>query len=579
MIPKDFIDQLLSRVDIVDVIDRRVPLKKAGQNYQACCPFHNEKSPSFTVSPTKQFYHCFGCGAHGTAIGFLMEYGGLGFVDAVNELASDVGLSVPEDPGFNPRPRTAPQLGEAMEVAAQFYKQQLKASPRAIDYLKNRGLTGLIAAKYGIGYAPAQADSLKAAFPDYQAAELATAGLVIDGERGRYDRFRDRIMFPIRNSKGNVIAFGGRILDKGEPKYLNSPETPLFNKGSEIYGLFEARQAIREAGKVVVVEGYMDVVALSQFGIGYAVAILGTATTPIHARTLLRHADKVYYSYDGDDAGRRAAWRALENTLEAMQDGKEVDFLFLPEGEDPDTFVRAQGTQAFEAMLVQHAMPLSEFMIRGLIGNHSINAQEAKARILKAAQPLLARLTSAPMLASLIRRELGQRLGMTGEEVKNLVVRSRPPAPQTKPPLRSRDGESVPNGRQPSLYRHAAHLLMLHPEWARHLDADKLLPQESFARELGVLASWLRDLSAGTGASVEEAARGGPLEKLVETLHAETMALGLETSDEGVMNDLLSQIKSKWDRNRYILLSQTPLHQLSTAERMELQELLSYRKA
>ena len=579
MIPKDFIDTLLSRVDIVDVIDRRVPLKKAGQNYQACCPFHNEKSPSFTVSPTKQFYHCFGCGVHGTAISFMMEYGGLSFVDAVKELADDVGLAVPEDTSFTPRPKAAPQLGEAMEAAADFYKQQLKGSQRAIDYLKNRGLTGVIAARFGLGYAPAQADGLKAVFPDYQATELATVGLVIDGERGRYDRFRDRIMFPIRNSKGNVIGFGGRILDRGEPKYLNSPETPLFSKGSEIYGLFEARQVIREAGKVVVVEGYMDVVALAQFGISYAVATLGTATTPIHARTLLRHTDRVYYSFDGDNAGRKAAWRALENTLEALQDGKEVAFVFLPEGEDPDTFVRTQGAGVFEQMLEQQAVPLSEFLVRELIRDKAIATQEGRAKVFKAAQPLLSKLAGAPLLAALIRRELGHRLSLDASEVDGLLGQS-PPARQKSEWRPRRPGSiRLSPARQPSLYRHAAQLLMQQPAWANQIDPKKLLPDEPFAGELASLVVWMPTLPASSSAMLEEAARGGPLEKLVETLHAETMEIGAEPDQETVMNDLLRQIKAKWDRWRYAELSHTPLAELSPEERQEFQELLAQSRA
>ncbi|OYY81345.1 MAG: DNA primase, partial [Hydrogenophilales bacterium 16-62-9] len=290
MIPRDFIDTLLARVDIVDVIDRRVPLKKAGQNYQACCPFHSEKTPSFTVSPTKQFYHCFGCGAHGTALGFLMEYEHMSFPDAVGALAQDVGLPVPES-GESDRPKPPPALWDALEQAAQFYKKQLKQTSHAIDYLKRRGLTGAIAARYGIGYAPDGWSPLKQVFADYTADALAASGLVVDGDNRRYDRFRDRIMFPIRNAKGQIVGFGGRVLGQGEPKYLNSPETPLFHKGSELYGLFEARAAIKAAGRAIVVEGYMDVVALAQHGVEFAVAALGTATTPIHVRTLLRHTD------------------------------------------------------------------------------------------------------------------------------------------------------------------------------------------------------------------------------------------------------------------------------------------------
>ncbi len=372
MIPNDFIQTLLSRIDIVDVIDRYVPLKKAGANYQACCPFHSEKTPSFTVSPTKQFYHCFGCGAHGTAIGFLMEYGGKAFPDAVEELARDAGLEVPrvERPGESERREQAGDLTALTLEAARFYRAQLKDAPRAIAYLKDRGLTGAIAARFGIGYAPDAWQPLAAVFKRYDDPALETAGLVIAGEGGkRYDRFRDRIMFPIHDSRGQVIGFGGRVLGEGEPKYLNSPETPLFSKGRELYGLFLARSAIREAGAVVVVEGYMDVVALAQHGVDYAVATLGTATTPAHVQKLFRQSDRVIFCFDGDAAGRKAAWRALENALPVLADGKNAGFLFLPDGEDPDDFVRRRGKAAFEA-LIDHAMPASEFLLAELCAQH-----------------------------------------------------------------------------------------------------------------------------------------------------------------------------------------------------------------
>ncbi len=428
MIPRDFIDTLLARTDIVDVIDRRVPLRKAGQNYQACCPFHQEKTPSFTVSPTKQFYHCFGCGAHGSAIGFLMEHEGLGFVEAVEALAADAGLAVPQEAGAPGRPRAGADLYELMGQAARYYREQLKASPRAIAYLQKRGLTGEIAARYGLGYAPPGYESLASAFADYKRPELAAVGLVIDDERGRRDRFRDRIMFPIRDGKGRIVGFGGRVLDQGEPKYLNSPETPLFSKGSEIYGLFEARAAIRASNRVLVTEGYMDTVALAQFGIDYAVATLGTATTPVHARVLLRQAERVYYCFDGDNAGRKAAWRALENTLEALTDGKEAFFLFLPEGEDPDTYVRARGAAAFEAFMAGEAVPLSAYLVRQLAGEGAPQTAEARARVLKQAQPLLAKL-GAPILARLMRQELGLRLGLSEREGERLLGRA-PAAPR-----------------------------------------------------------------------------------------------------------------------------------------------------
>ncbi|HXU66162.1 MAG TPA: DNA primase, partial [Casimicrobiaceae bacterium] len=383
MIPRDFIETLLSRVDIVEVVDRYVPLKKAGANYQACCPFHSEKTPSFTVSPTKQFYHCFGCGAHGTAIGFLMEHGGQSFPEAVEALARDAGLEVPrvERTGEREARQVSQDLNETLLAAARFYRAQLKDAPAAIAYLKRRGLTGVVAAHFGIGYAPPGWQNLAAAFPAYDAPALDATGLVISGDNGkRYDRFRDRIMFPIHDTRGRVIGFGGRVLDAGEPKYLNSPETSVFSKGRELYGLYLARNAIRDAGRVVVVEGYMDVVALAQHGIGYAVATLGTSTTAAHAQKLLRLSDMVVFCFDGDAAGRKAAWRALENVLPVLADGKEARFLFLPDGEDPDDFVRKRGKDAFEQAL-DRAVPLSQYLLTELATQHSPTTAEGRAAL------------------------------------------------------------------------------------------------------------------------------------------------------------------------------------------------------
>jgi DNA primase len=354
VIPQDFIHLLLDRVDIVEVVERYVPLKKKGANYQACCPFHNEKTPSFTVSPSKQFYHCFGCGAHGTAISFLMEHAGLDFPEAVRELSARVGLTVPDDgQGRKPEDSRRDVLAAAMDEAARFYREQLKISDKAIAYLKGRGLSGETAARFGMGFAPDEWQGLARAGVDYQDSALEEAGLVIAGEGKRYDRFRDRVMFPIRNERGRVIAFGGRVIGQGEPKYLNSPETPLFHKGRELYGLHENRRGIQAAGFALVVEGYMDVVMLAQHGVDNALATLGTAVTPEHVTRILRLVDRVVYAFDGDNAGRKAAWRGLENTLPQLPDGKQVGFLFLPEGEDPDSYVRAHGGDAFRAACQQ----------------------------------------------------------------------------------------------------------------------------------------------------------------------------------------------------------------------------------
>ncbi len=408
MIPQQFIQDLLARIDIVDVVGRYVKLRKAGSNLLGLCPFHGEKSPSFTVSPTKQFYHCFGCGVHGTAIGFLMEHAGLSYPEAIRDLAQTVGMEVPDTRGDDAAPRRDPEALDILALAAKHYKSRLKDSPRAIDYLKRRGLTGETAARFGLGYAPEQWRGLEAAVPDYAAEALVTAGLVIentsdDGRKKRYDRFRDRIMFPIRNSRGQVIGFGGRVIDQGEPKYMNSPETPLFSKGRELYGLFEARDALRKEDCAIVVEGYMDVVMLAQHGVRNVVATLGTATTSDHVRTLLRTVDRVVFAFDGDAAGRKAAWRALEGCLPMAADTKRLDFLFLPPEHDPDTYVQEHGTEGF-ARAMKDAMPMSEFLIAGLSERVDLGQSEGRARLLAEARPLLLALPPAALRMQLVHR-------------------------------------------------------------------------------------------------------------------------------------------------------------------------------
>lgn len=437
MIPESFIQELLNRVDIVDVVDKSVPLKKAGANYSACCPFHNEKSPSFTVSPTKQFYHCFGCGAHGTAIGFLMEYQGVSFVEAVQDLAKNVGLVVPQETRDADRPAQKVVVGlqESLQQAANFYKAELKKSQRAIDYLKSRGLSGQIAAKFQIGYAPAGWQNLQGVFPHYESEALTTAGLVVENNQGRrYDRFRDRIMFPIHDQKGQVIGFGGRVINPEDtPKYYNSPETPLFQKGHELYGLFIARRAIRDAGRALVVEGYMDVVALAQYGIEYAVAALGTATTPYHIAKLMRQADEIVFCFDGDNAGRTAAWRAAMNALPALTDGLKLTFLFLPKEHDPDSYVREFGKEKFEAE-VKAAMPLSQYILQHLSENNPLQSQEDRVRFLNEAEPILQQI-HAPRSAMYLRKKVAELAQLSSEEMQSLLKLpnvNRPPA-QARP--------------------------------------------------------------------------------------------------------------------------------------------------
>ena len=462
MIPHAFLQDLLDRVDIVDVVGKYVQLKKGGANFMGLCPFHNEKSPSFTVSPTKQFYHCFGCGAHGTAIGFLMEHAGLSFPEAVGELAQGVGLTVPQEPspargGYGGHggqgggsERFAPvdgkavaALSELMQTACDYYRKALRAAPQAIQYLKKRGLTGEVAARFGLGFAPDGWQNLEAAFADYRSDALVEAGLVIvsekldaQGQPRRYDRFRERIMFPIRNVKGLVIGFGGRVLDGGEPKYLNSPETPLFSKGSELYGLFEARLAIREAHFVLVVEGYMDVVALAQLGFPNAVATLGTACTPIHVQKLLRQTDTVIFSFDGDAAGRRAARRALDACLPHAADNRTIRFLFLPPEHDPDSFIREFGKEAFSEQ-IEHALPLSQFMLNEVLIGKELDTPEGRARALFDAKPLLQALPANALRAQIMHM-FADRLGVPFEEVAALcdvdarIVAAARPAPARK---------------------------------------------------------------------------------------------------------------------------------------------------
>jgi DNA primase len=509
MIPESFIQDLLHRVDIVDLIDAHVPLKKAGANYAACCPFHNEKSPSFTVSPQKQFYHCFGCGAHGTAIGFMMEYSGMGFIDAVKDLASRAGMQVPEQEGrrregVSDGPRTV-ELAEVMAKAAAYYREQLKGSPKAIDYLKRRGLTGEVCAKFGIGYAPDGWQNLEAIFPNYNAAELLAAGLVIENDQGRrYDRFRDRVMFPIINPKGEVIAFGGRVLDAGEPKYLNSPETPLFEKGRELYGLPQARAALRDTDTAIVVEGYMDVVALAQHGVGNALATLGTATTAIHVQKLLRQVDRIVFCFDGDNAGRKAAWRALENSLEALPDQKTIGFVFLPETHDPDSYVREFGKDDFNRMIAQ-ATPLSDFLLRELGSHCDLTSAEGKAKLVAEAKPLLQRLQTPLLRLQLVKR-LVEISGFSQPEVERLCeLRSIAPLAPARAPRQSPAA---------SFMKKLIRLILQKPELALRLPLEALPADVAETRILRRLVTLVREAGQPTPgyAALLERMRGEAIE-------------------------------------------------------------------
>ena len=632
MIPQDFIQQLLARVDIVDVVGKHVKLRRAGANYLGLCPFHGEKTPSFTVSPTKQFYHCFGCGVHGSAIGFLMEHAGLGYVDAIRDLARDAGLTVPESRDIDPVAAAAAasesqSLLSVLETAARHYRQRLKIDDRAVNYLKGRGLTGETAARFGIGYAPAQWRGLEAAVPDYFAPVLATAGLVIDaapsepgasepgasepepgvaaernasgaggdgaaqGEAAapagdaprrarRYDRFRDRIMFPIRNARGQVIGFGGRVLDGGEPKYLNSPETPVFSKGREVYGAFEGREAIRREDCVVVVEGYMDVVMLAQHGVGNAVATLGTATTPEHLQKLTRLAARLVFAFDGDAAGRKAASRALSVCLPYTSDTRRIDFLFLPPEHDPDSYVREQGVEGWRTLLAS-TVALSEVLLREVSAQVDLATPEGRAMLLARAKPMVNDL-AAPALRLQIIHRLAAVAQLTAAEVERFIGPERgargadrgaaPPAGAKAPRAYSRGRDSRPEPRPdsprggyrteparvripanaPDLEARARLLVALHPGLAATLEVKEDWVPAS-------LAKWVSDIASlppgGTFASVCEGLRadhGDAVARLERAGGADAAGLADLNADEAAseLDGALGQLRSRWARQQ-----------------------------
>lgn len=579
MIPESFIQELLNRVDIVEVIDKAVPLKKAGANYSACCPFHNEKSPSFTVSPTKQFYHCFGCGAHGSALSFLMEYNGLSFVEAIHDLAKQVGMIVPQeqrDPN-QPAPTSKAillSLQETLQQAANYYKTELKKSPRAIDYLKARGLSGQVAAKFQIGYAPAGWQNLQTVFPQYDAEPLETAGLVVQNEQGRrYDRFRDRIMFPIHNQKGEVIGFGGRVINpEDSPKYYNSPETPLFQKGHELYGLFMARRAIRDAGRVLVVEGYMDVVALAQYGIEYAVAALGTATTPFHIAKLMRQTDEIVFSFDGDKAGRTAAWRAVMNALPAIKDGVKLRFLFLPAEHDPDSFVREFGKEAFEAEM-DKAMPLSQYIIQHLSEHNPLASQEDKVQFLNDAEPILKQI-QAPRYAMLLRKKVAEMTGLAGGEMQRMLKLPNPAKTQQKA-VRQRSRTPL------SLHVRLALMLLMRPQWARLELLDKITGESDEEQMLRVMVKAAMAKPESRPVVLLQMITPYISEVLRHQLHRELSVLD-ETLDftlefEGACTQLSDMALMAREKSLLGQLTEKPFSSLSDAEREALRQLTSKR--
>ncbi len=606
-IPQHFIDELVARADIIEIIGSRVPLKKGGKEYKACCPFHDEKSPSFTVVPDKQFYHCFGCGAHGTALGFLMEYDHLGFVEAVEELAARVGLEVPREQDANARPKPADDLFVLLEKVQEFYRRQFRADERVQGYAQRRGLSEETIARFGIGYAPNAWDALLKTFGTTESDQqrLLQAGLVIERDKrgageqsesaqgtgrhsGYYDRFRDRLMFPIRDSRGRALGFGGRIIDQGEPKYLNSPETELFHKGRELYGLFEARQATRNLTRLLVVEGYMDVARLHQAGITYAVATLGTATTPEHLLRVFRIVNEVVFCFDGDRAGKAAAWRALENALPQVKQGRQIRFLFLPDGHDPDSLVGEEGREAFEARL-EGALSFADYFIRELSSRVDIHTVDGRAQLAESARPLLDKIAPG-VYRELLSDELARVVGMPPEKLEKLMAlgNSKAEGPAGRAPAahassgRPAAGQrfAVATGRG-SLVRQAVRILVHHPSIAGDIavpEALKTLDQPGSVL-LNQLLTELKDDPCSSMAVLLVRWRDRPefdsLDKLSQQEYpADSQAAIHEL--EGALGRLVQEHPRQ---RTQLLLEKQHDGTLSQDERKELQSLLSAPKS
>jgi DNA primase len=542
MIPQSFIQDLLARVDIVDVVGRYVQLKKGGQNYLGLCPFHAEKSPSFTVSPSKQFFHCFGCGAHGSAIGFVMEHRGQGYVDAIRDLAQLAGMQVPETERAADSHTKARAITDVLARAAEFYRGQLKDSPAAIEYLKRRGVTGQTAARFALGYAPDAWQPLRAAFDNYDDPQMVEAGLVIADEGKRYDRFRGRVMFPIRSGRGHVIGFGARVIDAGEPKYLNSPETPVFRKGQELYGLHEARDAIRKSGRAIVAEGYMDVIRLAQAGFVESVAALGTAITSAHVSALFKAADHVIFAFDGDAAGRKAARRALEAALPVIADTKRASFVSLPEGQDPDSVIADGGPAAFDSLLSE-ALPLSEFFIRTLTGTAERRpaSAEDRAALLGAAKPLLLSMPPGAMRLQLVR-ELAEVARTPLDAVEALYGLRKGPLRQVASVDRHTPRMEVGDLKLSILQQ-----LLAHPMLAREFNQDvideHLHGEDRVDREIAEV--W-RASTATTAAEAAALSHGALLEMLADSDYAdEYRALAAQEMEIDTGVDVAREIVSE----------------------------------
>lgn len=591
-IPQSFIDDLVGRTDIVELIGARVPLKKSGREFKACCPFHDEKSPSFWVSPDKQFYHCFGCGAHGTSLGFLMNYDRLSFPEAIEELASRAGVEIPRDTRPDDgRNREDADLAALMARVAAHWAQQLPGNRRAAEYIARRGLSPETLQKFSIGYAAQSWNDVLQRFGaqarDRQA--LLAAGLVIERDAAAgpggdklYDRFRDRIMFPIRDARGRVIAFGGRIIDQGEPKYLNSPETSLFHKGRELYGLYEVRQSRQTLRRLMVVEGYMDVVRLHQAGIEYAVATLGTATTPEHLKRAFRLVNEIVFAFDGDRAGRAAAWRALNNALPEVREGRQLRFLFLPEGHDPDTLVGAEGKQAFEQRL-EGALPLSEYLVQEITAQADLAHADGRARFAEIARPLVARIPEGVYRELLIER-LAEAIRLPSNRLKELWAAAKTAAPARRDESARESPRSAPRAGQSAgrggLMRQAVLTLVHHPRIATELAAADL---ETLAEldEPGadILRALIEDLRrtpcTSTGQLLERWRDRPEAERLNRLAAIETLIADAAAALREFRNALSRMQAEQWKRRLDLLLEKEKAEGLAADERQELQRLIA----
>jgi DNA primase len=580
-IPQTFIDELIARSDIVELIASRVPLKKAGREYKACCPFHDEKTPSFWVSPDKQFFHCFGCGAHGTALGFLMQYDTLSFTDAVEELAGRLGLDVPRE-GGGQAPNQTEGLSELLGRVAGYYHETLSGEPRAGQYLANRGLDAPTIERFQIGYAIESWNDVLRRFGATEAsrAALLAGGVIIEREQPRagsepyYDRFRDRIMFPIRDPRGRVLGFGGRVIDRGEPRYLNSPETELFHKGRELYGLYEIRLARVALRRLVVVEGYMDVVRLHQAGVPYAVATLGTATTPEHLRRAFRLVSEIVFAFDGDRAGRAAAWRALQNVLPEIREGREIRFLFLPEGEDPDTLVGREGKEAFEKRLAG-ALPLSEYLVANLREQVDLTHADGRARYAALARPLLEKLP-AGVYRELLLERIGSEIGLSGERLGPLL---QLPADQGPAADRARSAQTpaLAGGRR-SLITHAIQMLLHYPACAQRVGARLRADLEQVdVPGVPVLRELLAELAAAPGQTLaqllERWRERGEYKRLAELAAAEVLVTDTEAAGRE-LTETLERLLEQVHRQRLDeLIAKARDRTIDARETLELQSL------